>query len=42
MATASSAARNTYGFGEHAWLEADTNDDGQLSWGELQSYNRGM
>jgi len=29
-------------FGEHAWLEADTNDDGQLSWGELQSYNRGM
>ena len=29
-------------FGEHAWLEADTNDDGTLSWGELQSYNRGM
>nr|WP_321359349.1 hypothetical protein [uncultured Hyphomonas sp.] len=29
-------------FGEHAWLEADTNDDGQLSWGELQAYNRGM
>lgn len=29
-------------FGEHAWLEADTNDDGALSWGELQSYNRGM
>ncbi|MEZ6010321.1 MAG: hypothetical protein R3C08_00420 [Hyphomonas sp.] len=29
-------------FGEHAWLEADTNDDGQLSWAELQQYNRGM
>tara|TARA_R110002051_G_scaffold21191_1_gene56540 strand:+ start:14415 stop:15071 length:657 start_codon:yes stop_codon:yes gene_type:complete len=29
-------------FGEHSWLEADTNDDGTLSWGELQSYNRGM
>jgi hypothetical protein len=29
-------------FGEHAWLEADKNDDGTLSWGELQSYNRGM
>lgn len=29
-------------FGEHAWLEADTNDDGQLSWAELQLYNRGM
>jgi hypothetical protein len=29
-------------FGEHAWLEADTNDDGQLTWAELQQYNRGM
>lgn len=29
-------------FGEHTWLEADTNDDGGLSWGELQAYNRGM
>jgi hypothetical protein len=29
-------------FGEHTWLEADTNDDGELTWGELQSYNRGM
>lgn len=29
-------------FGEHTWLEADTNDDGRLSWGELQAYNRGM
>ncbi|MBU3920466.1 MAG: hypothetical protein KJ833_08515 [Alphaproteobacteria bacterium] len=29
-------------FGEHVWLEADTNDDGQLTWAELQQYNRGM
>jgi hypothetical protein len=29
-------------FGEHTWLEADANDDGRLSWGELQAYNRGM
>ncbi|WP_291070747.1 hypothetical protein [Hyphomonas sp.] len=29
-------------FGEHAWLEADTNDDGQLTWAELQQHNRGM
>jgi hypothetical protein len=29
-------------FGEYTWLEADTNDDGRLSWGELQAYNRGM
>ena len=29
-------------FGEHTWLEADMNDDGQLTWGELQQYNRGM
>lgn len=29
-------------FGEYAWLEADTNDDGRLSWGEMQAYNRGM
>ncbi|MEZ5953042.1 MAG: EF-hand domain-containing protein [Hyphomonas sp.] len=29
-------------FGEHAWLEADTNDDGRLTWQELNQYNRGM
>lgn len=29
-------------FGEHAWLEADANDDGQLTMGELHQYNRGM
>ena len=29
-------------FGEYSWLEADMNDDGQLSWAEMQQYNRGM
>lgn len=35
--------RNEYmRFGEYAWLDADTNDDGRLSWSEMQAYNRGM